>query len=204
MESVKRIAQSEGHNLRVIGGTAGGRRLKEPVGFSIRPTTDMVKESVFNIIQFDIEGRRVLDLFAGTGQLGIEALSRGAKSAVFVDSRPEAVRLIWDNIKICGFTDAVSVYTRDALKYLADKEKYDLIFLDPPYDTPLAGKAISKIIEFDKLNRNGIIICEIKADSAPPVAVQPYHLLKEYKYGTVKIARYERKADLNAESVSAL
>lgn len=73
--------------MRVISGTARGRKLKEPVGMDIRPTTDRIKESVFNIIQFDIEGRRVLDLFAGTGQLGIEALSRGAKSAVFVDAR---------------------------------------------------------------------------------------------------------------------
>jgi len=180
--------------LRVISGVARGRKLKEPVGFSIRPTTDMVKESVFNIIQFDVEGRRVLDLFAGTGQLGIEALSRGAKSAVFVDSRLEAVKLIWENIKICGFTDMATVYTRDAMRYLGggDDEKFDLIFLDPPYNTLLPGKTISKIIEFDKLNRNGIIICEIKADSVAPTVEPPFYLHKEYTYGSVKIARYEQ------------
>jgi len=154
----------------------------------------MVKESVFNIIQFDVEGRRVLDLFAGTGQLGIEALSRGAKSAVFVDSRPEAVKLVWENLKICGFTDIASVYTRDSLRYLTDDEKYDIIFIDPPYDTQLVGKALSKIIEFDKLKPNGIIICEMKANSATPVVVPPYCMQREYRYGSVKIARYERNA----------
>jgi len=189
--------------LRVISGTARGRKLKEPKGFEIRPTSDLVKESVFNIIQFDIEGRRVLDLFAGTGQLGIEALSRGAKSSVFVDSKPEAVKLIWENLKICGFSDSACVYTRDALKFLGgeyraasppEKDKFDLIFIDPPYKTPLAGRALSKIIEFDKLNPNGIIICEMKADSAAPSVTPPYFLQKEYKYGAVKIARYEREA----------
>ncbi len=89
--------------MRVISGSARGRKLKEPEGHSIRPTTDMVKEAVFNIIQFDIEGRRVLDLFAGTGQLGIEALSRGAAAAVFIDESNDAARLIRANIKNHGF-----------------------------------------------------------------------------------------------------
>ena len=205
--------------MRVISGTVRGRKLKEPVGFDIRPTSDLVKESVFNIIQFDIEGRRVLDLFAGTGQLGIEALSRGAKSAVFVDAKHEAVKLIWENLKICGLAEFAKVYTRDALRYLVgdnprlyspggedqldgagniksgrmlDERKFDLIFLDPPYKTPLVGKALAKIIEIDKLNPNGIIICEIKADDVAPTVAPPYFLKKEYKYGSVKIARFER------------
>ena len=95
--------------MRVITGTARGRRLKELQGMETRPTTDKVKESLFSIIQFDIEGRRVLDLFAGTGQLGIEALSRGAAEAVFVDRRPDAVRLVQENLALCGFTDRARV-----------------------------------------------------------------------------------------------
>jgi len=186
--------------MRVISGIARGRKLKEPAGSDIRPTSDMVKESVFNIIQFDIEGRRVLDLFAGTGQYGIEALSRGAKSADFVDSAPKAVKLIWENLKQCGFSDGVSVYTRDALRHLEGREKYDLIFLDPPYETRLAAKTLMKIIEFDKLNANGIIICEVKADSAAPDVLPPYFMHKEYRYGSVKIVRYERAAAGCAES----
>ena len=178
--------------MRVISGTARGRKLKEPAGSDIRPTGDKVKESMFNIIQFDIEGRRVLDLFAGTGQLGIEALSRGARSVVFVDSKPEAVRLIRVNLELCGFTDSATVYARDALKYPGGDETFDLIFIDPPYDSPLAGKALLRIIEFDKLNTNGIIVCESKADYVLPDVPPPYFFHKEYLYGSVKITRYSR------------
>ena len=181
--------------MRVISGTARGRKLKEPTGFDIRPTSDMVKESVFNIIQFDVEGRRVLDLFAGTGQYGIEALSRGARSVDFVDSGPKSAALIRENLKICGFSDGVSVHLRDALRFLGGGDKYDLIFIDPPYGTGLAAKTLMKIIEFDKLSANGIIICEIKADSDTPAVSPPYSMQKEYRYGSVKIVRYERGVD---------
>jgi 16S rRNA (guanine(966)-N(2))-methyltransferase RsmD len=155
----------------------------------------MVKESVFNIIQFDIEGRRVLDLFAGTGQLGIEALSRGAKSVVFVDLKPDAAKLIRENLKVCGFMDNATVLVRDALRYLESGEKFDLVFIDPPYGAQLDAKALSKIIEFDKLNTNGIIICEIRADCVVPHVSPPYFLHKEYRYGGVKIAMYSRGVD---------
>ena len=178
--------------MRVISGTARGRKLKEPVGFDIRPTSDMVKESVFNIIQFDIEGRQVFDLFAGTGQIGIEALSRGARSCVFVDSSPTAARLIKENLKLCGLSGMASVYTRDVMKFLESGGKADLIFIDPPYDTPLAGRTVAKIIEFDKLNINGIIVCEMRADAVSPCAAPPYIIQKEYKYGGVKVVRYVR------------
>ena len=178
--------------MRVISGSARGRKLREPVGLEIRPTSDMVKESVFNIIQFDIEGRRVLDLFAGTGQLGIEALSRGAKSAVFVDSASNAVKLIKENVNLCGFSDSASVYARDVLSYLKNDERFDIIFIDPPYDSQLAVKALGRIIEFDKLNTNGIIICETKIDDATTDFSPPYSLKREYRYGNVKITRYSR------------
>ena len=106
--------------MRVITGSARGRKLKTPETYDIRPTTDNVKEAVFNIIQFDIEGRRVLDLFAGTGQLGIEALSRGAAEAVFVDRDREAVRIVRDNLKTCGLQAAVR--QEDALSALRREE----------------------------------------------------------------------------------
>ena len=93
--------------MRVITGSARGRRLKTPDNYDIRPTSDNVKEAVFNILQFDVEGRRVLDLFAGTGQLGIEALSRGAASAVFIDRDRTAVQIVKDNLKTCGLTGTV-------------------------------------------------------------------------------------------------
>jgi 16S rRNA (guanine(966)-N(2))-methyltransferase RsmD len=178
--------------MRIISGTAKGRRLKEPRGDEIRPTSGMVKESIFNIIQFDIEGRNVLDLFAGTGQLGIEALSRGAGRVVFVDSSPGAIKLIKENIAICGFAGAASVYARDALDYLRGDEKYDIIFLDPPYGSALFDRALEKIIEFDKINTNGIIIGETKANNAAASIPEPFFTQKEYKYGSVKITRLDK------------
>lgn len=118
--------------MRVITGTARGRRLKEPQGMDIRPTTDKVKESMFSILQFDIEGRRVLDLFGGTGQLGIEALSRGASEVVFVDKSAAALKLIRENLELCGLSDRARVRNGDSLAYLRSGEKFDLVFLDPP------------------------------------------------------------------------
>ena len=116
--------------MRVITGIARGRKLMEPEGMDIRPTTDNVKESIFNIIQFDIEGRKVLDLFAGTGQLGIEALSRGAESCVFVDQSKAAVKLVKDNLKKTQLENG-RVVQGDSISFLAGREKFDLIFLDP-------------------------------------------------------------------------
>jgi len=179
--------------MRVISGSARGRKLKEPSGFSIRPTGDKVKESIFNIIQFDIEGRRVLDLFAGTGQLGIEALSRGAAKAVFVDSSADAIKLIKSNLDLCGFSDRAEVYARDALQFITGSEKFDLIFIDPPYDAKIFDQVIIKIIEFDKLSDNGIIILEMNAAMQAPVAHAPYILAKEYRYGGSKIIKYGRE-----------
>ena len=135
----------------------------------------------------------MLDLFAGTGQFGIEALSRGARSAVFVDSLAESVKLIRENLNICGFSDKAAVFARDALWYLENDEKFDLIFIDPPYDTRLAEKAVSKIVEFDKLNINGIMMCETKADASTTTVMLPYSLQKEYRYGSVRITKYTRE-----------
>ena len=104
--------------MRVITGSARGRRLKEIEGLETRPTTDRVKEALFSVIQFDIEGRRVLDLFAGTGQLGIEALSRGAESAVFVEQRKDAVQAVRENLVVCGLSDRARVVSGDAMSFL--------------------------------------------------------------------------------------
>ena len=121
--------------MRVITGTARGRKLKEPVGMDIRPTTDGVKEAVFSMLQFVIEGRRCLDLFAGTGQLGIECLSRGAASVTFVDESREAIALVRENLSRCRMT--ADVVQTDSVGFIGRDGKYDIIFLDPPYDTDL-------------------------------------------------------------------
>ena len=181
--------------MRVISGSARGRKLKEPEGQSIRPTTDMVKEAVFNIIQFDIEGRRVLDLFAGTGQLGIETLSRGASAAVFVDESGDALKLVRENVKATGFEDRVTVVRSDALSYLGSGAgRFDVVFLDPPYETRMLEKALKAIIEFDLLKENGIIICETKEDRRLPDVSAPYQRGREYRYGKIKITLYTRSS----------
>lgn len=181
--------------MRVITGTARGRRMKEPADRQIRPTTDKVKESIFNIIQFDIEGRRILDLFAGTGQLGIEAKSRGAGETVFVDESPAAVRLVQDNLKMTGLTEGTKVFRGDALSLLKTLGKFDVIFMDPPYETELIAHALEIIIAFDILRENGIIVCESKLEKVLPEVSAPYFMRKEYKYGKIKISVYSREAD---------
>lgn len=180
--------------MRVITGTARGRRLKELEGMETRPTTDRVKEGIFNIIQFDIEGRRVLDLFAGTGQLGIEALSRGAASAVFVDQRRDAAALTKDNLKITELSDRGQVVCGDAMAYLAGvKGKFDLIFLDPPYAAKLWDNALAAISRFDILSNHGIIVCESPLEQEMPEMAPPYYLHRTYRYGKIKVTTYHRE-----------
>ena len=174
--------------MRVISGTARGRRLKELPGLDTRPTTDKVKESVFNIIQFDIEGRRVLDLFGGTGQMGIEALSRGAKSAVFVDLSPAAAGIIRQNLATVGFTDSARVIQSDWRAFVSGcREKFDLIFLDPPYQGSMLENALETIAAIDILSEHGIIVCESPLDKQLPDLAAPYKRGREYKYGKIKI-----------------
>ena len=178
--------------MRVITGSARGRRLKTPANEEIRPTTDNVKEAVFNILQFDIEGRRVLDLFAGTGQLGIECLSRGAASAVFIDRDRAAVQLVKDNLKSCGLSG--TVLCADSLSYLRSCGQFDLIFVDPPYDSGLYDEVLRTINQVDILSEGGIIIVEARRDTPLPEMEPPYRLMKEYRYGKVKIRSYTKES----------
>ena len=174
--------------MRVITGTARSRRLKTPENYDIRPTTDNVKESLFNIIQLDIEGRRVLDLFAGTGQLGIECLSRGAESAVFADQSREAVKIVKENLKTCGMS--ATVMQTDARSFLRSCGSFDLIFVDPPYDSDLYGEVLEIINSVDILSDGGIIICEARRDRQLPEMTAPYEKQREYVYGKVKLCKY--------------
>ena len=181
--------------MRVITGIARGRRLKEPQGLETRPTTDRVKEGIFSSIQFEIEGRRVLDLFGGTGQMGIEALSRGAAHCTFVDLRKEAVGIIRENLKLTGLEGQATVVQGDALAFLTRcREKYDVIFLDPPYASDLLKKAMETIPAIDIVTENGIIVCENGSTTGWPEVEPPYRLQKEYRYGEVRTALYRRLA----------
>lgn len=182
--------------MRVITGTARGRRLGELEGLETRPTADRVKEGMFNVVQFDIEGRRVLDLFAGTGQLGIEALSRGAASAVFVDCRRDAAALVRENLRRTGLSERARVIQGDSLGFLAScGEKFDLIFIDPPYAAGLWESAINAISQFDILSNHGIILCEAPLDRDMPAVNPPYRLHRVYRYGKIKVTTYRREEE---------
>ena len=177
--------------MRVISGSVRGRRLKAPENYDIRPTTDNVKESLFNIIQFDIEGRRVLDLFAGTGQLGIECLSRGADSVVFIDQSREAVKIIRENLKACGLS--APVLQQEALSYLRGCGSFDLIFVDPPYDSGLYEPVLNVINSVDILSDGGIILCESRRERYMPDMKAPYLKRRDYNYGRVKLTVYVKE-----------
>lgn len=181
--------------MRVITGLAKGRRLEELSGLDTRPTTGRVKEGLFSAIQFDIEGRRVLDLFAGTGQLGIEALSRGAAFCDFVDSAPAALKIVQRNVKTCGFEDRSACHGKDFTAFLTrSREKYGLIFLDPPYASGNLERALELITTIDIVVGNGIIVCESPASHILPDLPEPYEKGKEYRYGKIKFTLYRRRA----------
>ena len=185
--------------MRVITGSARGRRLKELEGMETRPTTDRVKEGLFNVLQFDIEGRRVLDLFAGTGQLGIECLSRGAASAVFVDKRPDAVKLIRENLKLCDLTDRARVVAGDSMEFLKSvREKFDLVLLDPPYQAELLEAAIAHIARHDLLTPHGMMAAEHPAVKTLPALSAPYRMGRTYRYGKIAVIIYHRDGEAEA------
>ena len=187
--------------MRVITGTARGRRLREPERDGVRPTTDRVKEGLFSALQFDIPGRRVLDLFAGTGQLGIECLSRGAASAVFVDADRDAARLVRENLSITGLSDRGEVVQGDALAYLARAGKpFDLILLDPPYEGDLLEKAMKAIVSFDILAESGIMTAEHPAGRLLPSLEPALTPRRTYRYGKIAVTLYRRTRPENGSA----
>lgn len=179
--------------MRVITGKARGVQLKTPEGMQTRPTTDRVKEALFSVIQFEIPGAKVLDLFGGTGQLGIEALSRGAKSAVFVDAGDAACKLIKENLKRTRLEGNAKVIRSDYLDYLSRcRESFDIIFLDPPYAEVFLENALKRITEIDILHSNGIIVTERPLGKELPWEYEGYTRSKDYKYGKTLITIYRK------------
>lgn len=179
--------------MRVITGKARGVQLKTPSGELTRPTADRVKEALFSIINFDIPEARVLDLFGGTGQLGIEALSRGAKSAVFVDAREDACSLIRENLRRTKLSEYSSVVRSDYMTYLNRcKEQFDIIFLDPPYAETFLENALKRITEIDILRTNGIIITERPLGKELLWEYENYTRSKDYKYGNTLLTIYRK------------
>ncbi len=179
--------------MRVIAGKARGKTLNTPKGQATRPTSDRVKEAMFSIIQFDLPGAKVLDLFGGTGQLGIEALSRGAEAAVFVDERADACTLIRENLNKTGFTAQGKVVRSDYAAFLrSTPEKFDIILLDPPYAEVFLENSLNLITEIDILQSGGIIVTERPLTKTEMWDFSGYSRSRDYKYGNTLLSIYRR------------
>lgn len=179
--------------MRVITGIARGHRLTAPEGLDVRPTSDKVKEGVFSSIQFDIEGAQVLDLFAGSGQMGIEALSRGAAHAVFVDNSEKSLKCVNDNLKSTRLDRLAEVVARDSYDYIRlTSQKFDIIILDPPYRHGHIPKLLPLAAE--KLRDGGFIICEYEKEAGQPEAPEGMTLKKVYSYGKINVAVFIKPA----------
>lgn len=179
--------------MRVITGKARGVQLKTPEGLQTRPTADRVKEALFSIINFDLPGAAVLDLFGGTGQLGIEALSRGAKSATFVDAGDAACKLIKENLRRAKMEGEGKVIRSDYMDYLRRcREQYDIIFLDPPYAEVFLENSLKRIAEIDILRSGGIIVAERPLGKDLPWELEGFTRSKDYKYGKTLLTIYRK------------
>mgnify|MGYP002514027873 CR=1 FL=1 len=172
--------------MRVITGSARGKRLITPEGRDVRPTPDRVKEALFSALQFDIEGRRVLDLFAGSGQLGIEALSRGAEFAVLVDNSAISVRTANANVAACGFEDKARVVRSDFASFCAmSRDVFDIVFLDPPYNKGIEEKVFAELGK--NLSEASVVVLETEY---LPESFEGFEIIKQAKYGRVYITLY--------------
>lgn len=179
--------------MRVITGTARGRKLLAPEGLDTRPSSDMTKQAVFNILQNYVEGSVFLDLFAGSGQMGIEALSRGARSATFIDASPKAIAVIKENLKKCGMMDRARVAMMESAGFLqGSSQQFDLAFLDPPYQKGLMEQVLP-LLE-PRMAPAGIVVCETERREELPEQMGAFVQVKTYFYGKAKLTVYRRPA----------
>ena len=174
--------------LRIITGTAKGKKLKTLEGEATRPTSERIKEAVFSAIQCDIEGRRVLDLFAGCGQLGLEALSRGAASAMFIDLSREAMEIVKDNVKTAGFFDKSRYLVSDWKNYIrkaSGRDKFDLVFIDPPYAMECCVDAAMRLREAELIIPGAIVVLESGTETvdANDPRLSGFEFVKSTAYG---------------------
>lgn len=178
--------------MRVITGSARGRRLETLPGEDVtRPTSESVKEALFSMIQFEIEGKKVLDLFAGSGQLGIEALSRGAGECVFVEMNKNARAVVSRNIQKCGFKHVSRVIPADAQAYAASCPGFDIVFLDPPYHKGMVT-GILPVLE-SRLNPGAVVACETASAEELPQTVGSLSVIRSRRYGKTKLTLYRKE-----------
>ncbi len=181
--------------MRVITGSARGRRLETLPGEDVvRPTAQRVKEGLFSAIQFKIEGARVLDLFAGSGQLGIEALSRGARACVFVDESRQAAAVVARNLRHTGLEGRARVTVSGAERFLQhQREAFDVVFVDPPYRQGTAQKMLGLLS--DLVAEGGTVLCETERKCAMPDGCGRLALKRSYRYGRTTVWMYTRSVE---------
>ena len=172
--------------LRIITGKAKGKRIETLPGEATRPTSERIKEALFSSIQFDIEGRRVLDLFAGSGQLGLESLSRGAESVSFVDMSREAIDIVKRNAKFTGFFDSCRYIVSDFRNYIrkaSGRDKYDLVFIDPPYSMECCADALRRLVSSELLSAGAIVVLESGSEEINADELEGFEVIKSTHYG---------------------
>jgi len=178
--------------MRIISGTAKGRKLVTPRSQSLRPTSDRVKESIFNILRVEMEGKVVLDLFAGTGNLGIEALSRGAKKAIFVEKGRQATRLIQRNLTQLGLEERSEILPKDANRAIGilkqRGESFDLILMDPPYEKGLIQKTLMKLSLHPIYHKDSILVIEHNRREPLPDTMAGWNLIRQRRIGDTLIS----------------
>lgn len=180
--------------MRVITGKARGKRLETLAGDEVvRPTAERVKEGLFSAIQFYIAGAKVLDLFAGSGQLGIEALSRGAAVCTFIDQNRDAAAVVRRNLNNAGLSAQARVILSDSFRFLQESpDSFDIVFVDPPYNKGLAKDALDRL---DRLvNEGGFVLCETEMGGGLPESAGDLRLHRTYKYGKTIIWLYKKQA----------
>ena len=172
--------------LRIITGSAKGKKLKTLEGEATRPTSERIKEAIFSAIQFDLEQRRVLDLFAGSGQMGLEALSRGAASVMFIDSAREAIDVVKENARFVGFFDKSRFLVSDYRNYIrkaSGRDKFDLVFIDPPYAMQCCAEAAKKLGESGMLANGAILVLESGEEEIDLSSLTSFEVIKSTHYG---------------------
>ena len=175
--------------MRVITGLKKGKRLDSPKGLDVRPTGDKIKEAIFSMLQFDLENCKFLDLFAGSGQMGIEALSRGAACATFVDASRNSVRVIKNNLTATDLTNCSNVYNTDANTFFKkNNDIFDIAFLDPPYNKGILQEVLPSLVSF--VDKDGYIVCESPEDDILPEKVGEFVVFKRHIYGKILVTTY--------------
>ncbi len=188
--------------MHVIAGSAKGRRLLAPPDHSIRPTSGRVKEALFSILAPQVPDARFLDLFAGTGAIGIEAVSRGAAHAVFVESAPASLRLLRENVARCEMTGRTEIVTRAALDFLREAapipRPFDLVFADPPYEHVTPEDVLSSLARSAILQTHAIVVLEHASAAAVPEQIGRLVRIRQYRYGDTALSRFEVRTEGSA------